>query len=217
MKKLMVIFAMLMALVPTAFGASSELNRDDRLIFVGLPPLGISVPALLSLPFSLGVYVGDDMLFAGEAGRKTYKYENMGQSVEGSYTNLGGYMRWFPGNSFNVYAGMHHRTVEVEGKINFEAGGIKSNEYIVAKLQTITGSLGIGNQWIMDFGLTIGIDWLVGTAVIDQAESFSDSKGAYTLLTPEEKKAVEEEMALINKVLGGYPGGLFLLQFGWAF
>ena len=221
MKKLIFLIAGLMVLSASAFAASTEMNRDESLIYVGVAPFGIDIPTLVTTPLSVGVYLGQNFMVAGEIGFPA-KYEftdsNTNQKATVEYTNFGGYGRWFPGtNSFNLFGGIHQRTLSFSGfaKYTDPATGASLQTFVEAKMAAMVAELGIGNQWISDFGLTFGLDWFALRGVLAQTESVTDS-GGYTTLAPAQKNEVLSNMKDVNTALNGLPG-LFIMSIGWAF
>ena len=69
------------------------------------------------------------------------------------------YARWFPGNSFNILMGYFQRGIASDSWPTTNASGGTVTYKVDRKITDF--SLAIGNQWIFDFGLTLGADWLV--------------------------------------------------------
>ena len=219
MKKLILLIAGLMVLTTSAFAANTEMNRDQSLIYVGYTPFGIDIPTLFSTPISAGVYLGQNFLVAGDFGIPfDHDFtDSNNNTVNLKYLNMGGYGRWFPGtNSFNIFGGIHQRTLTLTGPVTYTNGGVSATTTVEAKMSAMVADIGIGNQWISDFGLTFGIDWFALRGVLAQTQSVSDSAGFATLPTQAEKDAVQEELKQFNTAFNSLPG-LFIISVGWAF
>ncbi|MDH4247944.1 MAG: hypothetical protein OEW39_09010 [Deltaproteobacteria bacterium] len=219
MKKLILLLAILLISTSATFAANTEMNRDARFVYLGMAA-GLDIPSLATTPISVGGYLGQHFLVAGEFGiPKTIDFNDSGTGTKANvkYTNMGGYARWFPGNSFNVLLGIHQRNLTLGGTVQYTdaATGMSASTYVEAKMNAMVATLGLGNQWIADFGLTFGVDWFALRSVLSHTESITDS-GGFTSLVPSEKDQVLKDMADINMLLNSFPG-LLIVSVGWAF
>jgi len=149
-------------------------NRGDSIIFVGISPFGLHLPTLATQPLSLGVHLGDSLLLAVESGSRDFTVKGTkNDELSGTYSNQGIYARWFTGNSFNFLLGYHKRSLEVvydyEIKVATIAVPLTSDVTYEANVAT----LGFGNQWLTDFGMVIGMDWLLLSSVTGSSFDFS--------------------------------------------
>ena len=74
---------------------------------------------------------------------------------------------------------------------------------------------GIGNEWTMDWGLQIGVDWLTGSALLSQSVSATMSDSSGTIDTNEAKTSMENLGTLVN-VLSSIPG-IMVFRIGFSF
>ncbi|MCH9045454.1 MAG: hypothetical protein IIA40_05055 [SAR324 cluster bacterium] len=237
MKKAIILLAGLLAFASAAIGATTRQNRADSLLFVGISPVGIHIPTLATQPVAVGIYLGESWLIGAEYGSANIKIQNKkgefgpfefdvpdsepGEFVDGSYDNLGAFIRWFPGNSFHVTLAAHKREWDINASVTI-IDSVLGARTIRSKMNAdaTVATLGFGNQWIMDFGLVIGLDWLLLSGVVDDSVSSDINLGDLTALTTQADRdaAIADLNELadnLNKV-SGLPG-LFVLTLGWAF
>jgi hypothetical protein len=219
------------ALLPaTLHAASSRDNRDDSLVFIGISPVGVHVPTLLTHPIGVGVYLGPNWMIGAEYGSTSADFDDDETEASATYSNLGAYVRLFPGtNSFNIGLAVHRRVFSGDGTTEVtdpDYGTVDVKASLDA--DATVGSLIIGNQWMMDFGLVLSVDWIVlsglvsgktdvsvkGTAVGPNGETIDVSQ-----LDPETRRDAEKELtdlgSQINDV-SAFPGVL-VFTIGWAF
>lgn len=205
-------------------GASTQQNRDDSLILLGISPIGIHIPTLLTHPLTAGIYLGQDVLIGVEGGSFSFTSDDVDpdadERFDGDFSNFGVYLRWFPNtNSFNLLFAVHQRDWDV----NFGKDFLLDDGTIVqldANLQTeaTVATVGFGNQWMMDFGLVIGMDWLLLSGNISESSSFEVRSNISALSASEKTRYdadIEEGADFLNDI-SGFPG-ILVLTLGWAF
>ena len=244
-------FALLMV-SSSAYAKSSEEIRKDSYILIGVTPIGADLPTLLTSPLTasalesygfkevkssplatLGVYLGDSLLIGVDAGSLKASFEDTDTKSQGdvSYSNAGAYARWFMGNSFNILLGYHTRAWNLKGSTTQEdpkypGTKLKINGAVDANASV--GSVGIGNQWITDFGLTIGMDWLVASSVMGSTKKVAlDGTATHPVLgsvslatlSPATQQAGEKALNKLADDLNTYSGssGGFILTLGMSF
>jgi len=82
------------------------------------------------------------------------------------------------------------------------------------------GTLGIGNQWMLDFGLTIGVDWLLLSGVLSEnIESSINAVDYNALIDPADKKEAQDDLDQLGENLNKFSGysGAVVLTLGFAF
>lgn len=225
MKRLILILAVLTITAGGAMGAPTQQNRDDSLILLGISPIGIHIPTFLTQPLTLGVYLGEDVLIGVEGGSFTFSSDDVDpdadETFDGDFSNVGIYLRWFPNtNSFNFLFAVHQRDWTVNfGKLFVLDDGVTTVD-LDARLETeaTVATVGIGNQWIMDFGLVIGMDWLVLSGNISESFTFDVTSSVADLTDSEQSRYDEDikEGADFLNDLSGFPGVL-IFTIGWAF
>ncbi len=237
MKRAIILLAGLLAFASAAIGATTRENRADSLFFLGISPIGFHIPTLATHPVAVGIYLGESWLIGAEYGSANIKIQNKkgefglfefdvrnmdpGERVDGSYDNVGAFIRWFPGNSFHVTLAAHKREWDIDASVTIIDSAL-GPQVIGANVNAdaTVATLGIGNQWIMDFGLVIGLDWLLLSGVVHDSVSSHINLGDLDALTTQADKdaAIADLNELgddINK-LSGWPGS-FVLTLGWAF
>ena len=204
-----------------AFGKSSEENRGDSLLYVGITPgLLLHPPSLLSQPVGVAVYLGKSLVLGGEFGSNSATQDNNGDVATVSYTNMGVVLRWFPGNSFNFLLAAHQRTWDGRANVNISNGlGGTIPVGMSMQAQTTVGSLGIGNQWMADFGLTWGFDWFVLSGPLSSTTRFAIDASALGGLGATQIAEAEtrgNDMLKVLNLVSVFPG-LFVFNLGWSF
>ena len=229
------LLAILFLSAPFAQAAETRANRSDSLIFLGISPFGIHIPTLIAPPVGFGIYLGDNLLIGVESGSVSASgdsQDDAGTSTTNvSFDNTGAFVRLFPGtNSFNFFAAVHKREWAVDATATFigidQATGFFATVQASAALtaSTTVGTLGIGNQWIMDFGLVLGMDWLLlsgpisseTTAVVNAVGTV----GGFTqTLTAQQKAQGEKDLTKFADFLNDVSAipGLFVFTIGLAF
>ncbi len=219
------IFTVICITASSLNAATSQENRQDSLVYVGLTPFGVHVPSILTRPLNVGVYLGSRFMVGAEYGKvqnsdyehayleKKYEGEDAGEqtNVTGSFTNEGVYARLFTEeSSLNLYLGYHVRTWEGEGTLTRDSGEAKGD----MKFQARVGSIGIGNRWQFDSGLTIGIDWYVDSRILEQSLEYEITSN--TGIPEDEVKTEVEDFGNFLNAVSGLPG-LCVVTFGLSF
>lgn len=229
MKKLVLLLIVFVFTAGGAMGASSQQNRGDSLILVGISPIGIHIPTFLTQPLTVGIYLGDNVLIGVEGGTFSFSSSDVDPDADerfnGDFSNFGAYLRWFPNtNSFNLLFAVHQRDWTVNFGKDFLLDDGVTTVALDASLKTeaTVATVGIGNQWMMDFGLVIGMDWLVLSGNLSEsytAEVTATSSADISGLTDSELARYDEDLkegADFLNDLSGFPGVL-ILTLGWAF
>ena len=157
-----------------AWAADSAGNRKDSIIMLGIAPAGIHAPTIMAAPARVALILGD-ITVGIDAGSGTYDYSSFGwTSTTGAYTNQGLNARYFFGNSFNASLGYHMRNFS--GTTTATAYTL-SNYGVTYQIETFTmdaktsvATIGIGNHWLMDWGLWIGGDWVLASSGLGQTK-----------------------------------------------
>ena len=95
---------------------------------------------------------------------------------------------------------------------NASTGGSANGSLSTSAMRFTTG---IGNHWIMDWGLEIGADWLTGSALLSSSVSASVSESSGTIDTTDAKNSMEELGKLVNKI-SAIPG-ILIISIGFSF
>jgi len=227
-KTLLFILALTVAGAAGVQAASSQQNRGDSLVFVGISPFGLHIPTLATFPVTAGVYLGENIQIGGEYGTAEASYEENDEEAEATYTNAGGYVRWYPGtNSFNVMLAMHNRTFTADATATVTDQSTGQDAVVNADMtaSATVGTLGLGNQWMFDYGLFLGFDWVVLSGLVSGSVS-SDVDATGTLpngtvvtLENDETREAEQDLEDLGNFLNQVSAtpGLFVFTIGWAF
>lgn len=215
------LLALLLALPLAAQAQSSRANRGDSTLMLGVSSGG-HLPSAIAPPVGVGLFLGESLLLGAEYGQSSYSGEGDDDlEYETTYTNAGGFARWFPGNSFNVLLAYHQRTwdAELEYTVEDETTGV--DKPVDATLTADAGvvTAGIGNQWTTDFGMVIGVDWLLGSALASSSKSGEIDDEMAETYAPEEVEEAEAELEDAGDLLNQASAspGVFVITLGWAF
>jgi len=167
-----------------AWAADSAGNRKDSIIMLGMAPVGIHPATLLAAPARVAVILGD-LTVGIDAGSGSSSYYTTGKATtfltttSGTYTNQGLNARYFFGNSFNASLGYHMRNFS--GTTTATAYTL-SNYGVTYQIETFTmdaktsvATIGIGNHWLMDWGLWIGGDWVLASSALSQTKEVTST------------------------------------------
>ena len=222
MRKWLVAAVLVLTSGALALGASSEENRGDSTVFVGVSPIGIHIPTYIAPPAGAGMYIGKNLLLGAEYGSRSETFSDSGDKATASFSNAGLYARWFPGtNSFNFLLGLHRREWDASASVKIK-NDLGLDEKVKADLtaEATVATLGLGNQWMADFGLTWGFDWLLVSGVASSSSTgkvrgFLNGASLSNTETQRAEKELKDLGNLLNTV-SGFPG-LLVFTIGWSF
>ena len=185
------------------FAADSAGNRADSSILIGYQT-GAHLATMIAPPLRIGTFVGDWEI-ALDMGSNSWTNTSGSASGVATYKNQGLNTRYFVGNSFNILAAIHNR--EYSAEVTETSGSDTYSGTLDAKATVAT--FGIGNHWLMDWGLYIGADWfMVGSPL-------SESVTVGGVFSTSGKKDVEDLGKFVNQVSSA--GGALVLTVGFAF
>jgi len=140
---------------------------------------GIHPASIMAAPARVAVILGD-LTVGIDAGSGSPSYTSTGWTeTTGTYTNQGLNARYFFGNSFNASLGYHMRNFS--GTTTATAYTL-SNYGVTYQIETFTmdaktsvATIGIGNHWLMDWGLWIGGDWVLASSALSQTKEVTST------------------------------------------
>ena len=209
-----------------AWAADSAGNRKDSIIMLGMGG-GIHPASIMAAPVRVAVILGD-LTVGIDAGSGSSSYYTTGKATtfltttSGTYTNQGLNARYFFGNSFNASLGYHMRNFSGTSTAKSYSSSNWSYSYQTETYsldaKTSVATLGIGNHWLMDFGLWIGGDWVLASSAISESSKATSTNTTGTVSATQSaqfKKDAEALGDLINAVSGS--SGFAVLTIGFAF
>ena len=183
MKKIILCISALFTITSVVHAADSAGNRKDSIIMLGMSG-GIHSASILAAPARVAVILGD-LTVGIDAGSGSSSYYTTGKATtfltttSGTYTNQGLNARYFFGNSFNASLGYHMRNFS--GTTTATAYTL-SNYGVTYQIETFTmdaktsvATIGIGNHWLMDWGLWIGGDWVLASSTLSQTKEVTST------------------------------------------
>ena len=208
-----------------AWAADSAGNRGDSIIMIGMAPVGIHLATLVAPPVRVAVLLGD-LTVGFDSGSADNTQSSGTAKSTATYTNQGLNVRYFFGNSFNASLGYHMRNYSAEATATSStstwSGGswttTTATETFTLDAKTSVVTLGIGNHWLMDWGLWIGVDWLLASNALSQTSEATLTSSTGTVTAAESakfKKDAEKLGDLINAVSAS--SGFAVLTIGLAF
>ena len=234
--RLIIIFIFFILMNDIGFSDDSSGNRNDKTFFIGITAASIHIPTLLTHPYTMGIYWGENFSIGLETGSESplfhHQFEIEGFTIEphsdsspedkeGTVSHAilsynGAYVRYFAGNSFNLLFAVSQR--DWKGVVTIKKNGANQPEILTAETEIDASAkiatVGIGNQWLFDNGLAIGVDWLVVSVSISR--SFSSTVKSNTGINETE---VQKELTDLGKVLNAISTspGVVVLTIGWSF
>ena len=192
---------------------------------LGMAPVGIHLATLVAPPVRVAVLLGD-ITVGIDVGSGSSSHSSGTAKSTATYTNQGLNVRYFFGNSFNASLGYHMRNYSAEATATSStstySGGswttTTASETFTLDAKTTVATLGIGNHWLMDWGLWIGVDWLLASNALSQTSEATLTSSTGTVTAAESakfKKDAEKLGDLINAVSAS--SGFAVLTIGFAF
>jgi len=188
---------------------------------LGMAPVGVHLATLAAPPVRVAVILGD-ITVGIDAGSGSSSISSGTAKSTATYTNQGLNARYFFGNSFNASLGYHMRNFS--GTTTATAYTL-SNYGVTYQIETFTmdaktsvATLGIGNHWLLDWGLWIGGDWVLASSALSQTSEATLTSSTGTVTAAESakfKKDAEKLGDLINAVSAS--SGFAVLTIGFAF
>ena len=161
-----------------AWAADSAGNRKDSIIMLGMGG-GIHPASIMAAPARVAVILGD-LTVGIDAGSGSPSYSSTGwTTTTGTYTNQGLNARYFFGNSFNASLGYHMRNFSGTSTAKSYSSSNWSYSYQTETYsldaKTSVATIGIGNHWLMDWGLWIGGDWVLASSALSQTKEVTST------------------------------------------
>ena len=224
-RKLSILCLSILFCASVAWAADSAGNRGDSIIMLGMAPVGIHLATLVAPPVRVAVLLGD-LTVGFDSGSADNSQSSGTAKSTATYTNQGLNVRYFFGNSFNASLGYHMRNYSAEAtstsSTSTYSGGswttTTASETFTLDAKTTVATLGIGNHWLMDWGLWIGVDWLLASNALSQTSEATLTSSTGTVTAAESakfKKDAEKLGDLINAVSAS--SGFAVLTIGLAF
>ena len=224
-RKLSILCLSILFCASVAWAADSAGNRGDSIIMLGMAPVGIHLATLVAPPVRVAVLLGD-LTVGFDSGSADNSQSSGTAKSTATYTNQGLNVRYFFGNSFNASLGYHMRNYSAEATATSStstySGGswttTTASETFTLDAKTTVATLGIGNHWLMDWGLWIGVDWLLASNALSQTSEATLTSSTGTVTAAESakfKKDAEKLGDLINAVSAS--SGFAVLTIGFAF
>ena len=208
-----------------ARAADSAGNRKDSIIMLGMAPVGIHLATLAAPPVRVAVLLGD-LTVGIDVGSGSGSLSSGTAKSTATFTNQGLNARYFFGNSFNASLGYHMRNWTIESTstvttYTFSGSGyttsIASERYSVDAKSTVA-TIGIGNHWLLDWGLWIGGDWVLASTALGQTSEATliSSTGTVSAANSATFKKDNENVGdLFNAISAS--SGFAVLTIGFAF
>ncbi len=220
-KKLSILCLSILFCGSVAWAADSAGNRGDSIIMLGMAPVGIHLATLAAPPVRVAVLLGD-ITVGIDVGSGSSSLSSGTAKSTATYTNQGLNARYFFGNSFNASLGYHMRNFS--GTTTATAYTL-SNYGVTYQIETFTmdaktsvATLGIGNHWLMDFGLWIGGDWVLASSALSQTKEVT-STGTTGSPSATQRASLKKNAEAAADEMNAWSasGGFAVLTIGFAF
>ena len=182
---------------------------------------GLHPASILAAPVRVAVILGDITVGVDAASVSNSKTSGTSSSTA-TYTNQGLNARYFFGNSFNASLGYHMRNFS--GTTTATAYTL-SNYGVTYQIETFTmdaktsvATLGIGNHWLMDWGLWIGGDWVLASGALSQTKEVT-STGTTGSPSATQRASFKKNAEAAADEMNAWSasGGFAVLTIGFAF
>ena len=181
-RKLSILCLSILFCASVAWAADSAGNRGDSIIMLGMAPVGIHLATLVAPPVRVAVLLGDLTVGFDSGSASSSQTSGTAKSIA-TYTNQGLNVRYFFGNSFNASLGYHMRNYSAEATATSStstySGGswttTTASETFTLDAKTTVATLGIGNHWLLDWGLWIGGDWVLASSGLGQTKEVTST------------------------------------------
>ena len=212
-RKILITLISLFMFAGISLAGSSESNRGDSLLVATWNPIGLDLRKITgATPVDLGLYIGDSFIVGGNYANGTWKNDEGDSEVSITYTDVGAFVRAFPGNSFNIFASYNERTWDGEFTVT------ESLTSDTGKFQSVAtvAMFGLGNHWLLDSGITIGADWVFGGTIIDSSTAVTYSGSN---LSAADKAQADKDLTEIGNLLNDFSAspGAVNVYFGFSF
>jgi len=190
---------------------------------LGMAPVGIHPATLIAPPIRVAVLLGD-LTVGIDAGSGSPSYSSTGwTTTTGTYTNQGLNARYFFGNSFNASLGYHMRNysataTSTSSTYNWQTGYSTATETFTLEAKSSVATIGIGNHWLLDWGLWIGGDWVLASTALSESSEATLTNSTGTVTAAQSAKFKKDAEAL-GDLVNGISSGSGFAQFtiGFAF
>ena len=221
MKKIILCISALFTMTSVVFGTDSAGNRKDSIIMLGMSG-GIHSASILAAPARVAIILGD-LTVGIDAGSGSPTYTSTGWTeTTGTYTNQGLNARYFFGNSFNASLGYHMRnfsgtTTATAYTVSY-SGVTYQTETFSMDAKTSVATIGIGNHWLMDWGLWIGGDWVLASSALSQTKEVT-STGTTGSPSADQLASFKKNAEAAADEMNAWSasGGLAVITIGFAF
>ncbi len=224
-RKLSILCLSILFCASVAWAADSAGNRGDSIIMLGMAPVGIHLATLVAPPVRVAVLLGD-LTVGFDSGSADNTQSSGTAKSTATYTNQGLNVRYFFGNSFNASLGYHMRNYSAEATASSStysySGGTwtttTATETFTLDAKTSVATLGIGNHWLLDWGLWIGGDWVLASSAISESSEATSTNTSGTISATESAKFKKDAEALgdlVNDISAS--SGFAVLTIGFAF
>jgi len=221
-KKLSILCLSILFCGSVAWAADSAGNRGDSIIMLGMAPVGIHLATLAAPPVRVAVLLGD-ITVGIDVGSGSSSLSSGTAKSTATYTNQGLNARYFFGNSFNASLGYHMRNWTIESTstvstFTWGTGWSTASETYSLDAKSTVATIGIGNHWLLDWGLWIGGDWVLASTALSQTSEATVTSSTGTVSAANSatfKKDNENVGDLFNAISAS--SGFAVLTIGFAF
>ena len=225
-KKLSILCLSILFCGSVAWAADSAGNRGDSIIMLGMAPVGIHLATLAAPPVRVAVLLGD-ITVGIDVGSGSSSLSSGTAKSTATFTNQGLNARYFFGNSFNASLGYHMRnwTIESTSTVStstWSSGSgwtttIASETYALDAKSTVA-TLGIGNHWLLDWGLWIGGDWVLASGALSQTKEVT-STGTTGSPSATQRASLKKNAEAAGDEMNAWSasGGFAVFTIGFAF
>jgi uncharacterized protein YjbI with pentapeptide repeats len=200
--------------------SGSWTNRGESVLYLGIKPFSAGLPNQNLRPVNLGFHLGGRTLLGAEFGNAKATGESSSYDAEASLTTKGIFARFYSEGSFNTMLALNQLTWSGEATA-YTASGSEQGMKVTASETVTIATIALGNQWLLDSGITIGCDWaLFSVKVGDTVSSYkvSDKGGtaAETGQANDQLSKLQDEL-LKDTLFSERRSHFFTVSIGYSF
>ncbi|OGG99971.1 MAG: hypothetical protein A2600_07725 [Candidatus Lambdaproteobacteria bacterium RIFOXYD1_FULL_56_27] len=145
-------------LTPLVAQASDVVElQKDKSIYVGYSPFSLFSLDSYNRPFEVGYLLQPDLVIGVSSGRALDDFHRAGIQYKSSESSLWG--RYILLKHLELSARVRQLSLEYRNYTSDSAGTVRAD--YSGKLAANTLGLGVGNRWVWENGLSIGMAWVV--------------------------------------------------------
>lgn len=152
------VVAPLLGFTPLAAHADDVLDlQEGKSFYIGYSPFSLFSLDSYNQPIAVGYLVQNDLTVGVSSGRSRDDFHRAGIQYKSNESSLWG--RYNLLKHLEISARLRQLNLEYRNYTSNSAGTVRAD--YSGKLAANTLGIGVGNRWVWENGLSIGVDWVV--------------------------------------------------------